>query len=62
MIKEEDLKHIFENFFRSDSLNHKSISGNGLGLSIVKKCSEALGAQLDIKSTLGEGTRVSITF
>lgn len=61
-IKEEDLKHIFENFFRSDSLNHRAISGNGLGLSIVKKCVEALGAQLDIKSQLHKGTTFSIRF
>ena len=61
-IKEEDLKHIFENFFRSDSLNHKTISGNGLGLSIVKKCAEVLGAQLDVQSTLHQGTKVRVIF
>ncbi len=61
-IKADDLAHIYENFFRSDSLEHKHISGNGLGLSIVKKCADALGAELDIQSALGEGTTVSITF
>jgi len=43
-IKEEDLEAVFNPFFRSDSLNHKHIGGSGLGLSIVKKASEALGA------------------
>ena len=61
-INETDLEHIYESFFRSDSLNHKQISGTGLGLSIVKKCAEAIGAKLEIKSTLGRGTSVSITF
>ncbi|XOV91776.1 MAG: ATP-binding protein [Bacteroidota bacterium] len=35
-IKPEDLQNIYENFFRSEALNHKKIPGNGLGLSIVK--------------------------
>lgn len=61
-INEKDLEHIYENFFRSDSLSHKQISGNGLGLSIVKKCAEAIHAKLNITSTLGEGTEVTITF
>ena len=61
-IAEADLKHIGENFFRSDSLGHKHISGNGLGLSIVKKCAEAIDAKWQISSILGEGTKVTITF
>jgi signal transduction histidine kinase len=61
-IREEDLKHIYDNFFRSDALNHKQIAGNGLGLSIVKKCADAIKAELKVKSTLGLGTTVSITF
>ena len=61
-INEKDLKHIYENFFRSDSLNHKHIPGNGLGLSIVRKCAEAIQAKLAITSALGRGTEVTITF
>lgn len=36
-IREEDLIHIYDSFYRSDALSHKHISGNGLGLSITKK-------------------------
>lgn len=61
-IREEDLQKIYENFYRSDSLNHKQISGNGLGLSIVKKCAEAIDAQIDLQSKLDAGTTVTITF
>uniref|UniRef100_UPI00404B5DC3 sensor histidine kinase n=1 Tax=Fulvivirga sp. TaxID=1931237 RepID=UPI00404B5DC3 len=61
-IKEEDLSHIYKNFFRSDYLNHKNISGNGLGLFIVKKCADAIQAKLVINSTLDKGTVVTITF
>ena len=61
-IKEEDLKNIYNSFFRSDPLNHKKIAGNGLGLSIVKKCIDAIFAKIQIESELGKGTRVKIIF
>lgn len=61
-INETDLAHIYENFFRSDSLTYKHIPGHGMGLSIVKKCAEAIKAKLNISSTLNEGTTVTILF
>ena len=35
-IEEQDIQHVYGNFYRSDALNHKHISGIGLGLSIAK--------------------------
>lgn len=61
-IKREDLDLIYGNFYRSDALSHKHISGNGLGLSIVKKCADAIGAKLHINSELDKGTSVQILF
>jgi len=61
-IKKEDLKHIYDSFFRSDALHHKHIGGNGLGLSIVRKCADAIDAKLNIESVVGQGTTVSIRF
>jgi two-component system, OmpR family, heavy metal sensor histidine kinase CusS len=61
-IKQEDLAHVYDSFFRSDALNHKQITGNGLGLSIVKKCADAINTNLNIESVLGKGTTVTITF
>lgn len=61
-IKEADLLHIYENFFRSDYLNHKHIQGNGLGLSIAKKCADAIHAKLTLTSELKKGTTVTISF
>lgn len=61
-IKKEDLKNIYHSFFRSDALGHKHISGNGLGLSIVKKSADAIQADLSIESILGKGTTVTIQF
>lgn len=61
-IKSEDLEHIFQQFFRSEALAHKHISGNGLGLSIAKKAADAINAKFFIKSELNKGTSVTITF
>jgi signal transduction histidine kinase len=61
-IKDEDLNHVFDSFFRSDALNHKHISGNGLGLAIAKKCADAICAELKVTSTYGQGTEVIISF
>lgn len=61
-IKESDLNHIYENFYRSEALNHKDISGNGLGLSIVKKSADAIDAKIKIESTLDKGTTVTVIF
>jgi two-component system, OmpR family, heavy metal sensor histidine kinase CusS len=61
-IKEEDLEHIFHNFFRSDALTHKDIKGVGLGLSIAKKAADLIGAHIDVESTLGKGTSFTIKF
>ncbi len=61
-IKEEDLNQIFKNFYRSEALNHKEISGNGLGLSIVKKSADAINAKVSIESKLEKGTTVTVIF
>ncbi|MGB7785804.1 MAG: HAMP domain-containing sensor histidine kinase [Salinimicrobium sp.] len=61
-IKEEELQHIFNPFFRAAALEHKDIKGNGLGLSIVKKAADSIGAEIELKSELGNGTEATVTF
>ena len=61
-ISEDDLNLIYGTFFRSDALNHKHISGIGLGLSIVKKCADAIHAEVKVTSDFGHGTTMTITF
>lgn len=61
-IKKEDLNNLFNNFYRSDALNHKTISGNGLGLSIAKKAADAINAKIHLESEFEIGTTFTITF
>lgn len=61
-IHARDLNNIFMPFFRSDALAHKSIKGNGLGLSIVQKACELIKVNLKIESEVNLGTHVSLSF
>ena len=61
-IQKEDLNNVFNHFFRSDALNHKSIIENGLGLSIAKKAAHAINAEICVESEYGIGTTFTIRF
>ncbi|HTJ48881.1 MAG TPA: ATP-binding protein [Cyclobacteriaceae bacterium] len=59
-IPAEDLKHIYEPFYRGQ--NTKNITGHGIGMSLVKRIVTFNGGALDISSELGVGTVVILTF
>lgn len=53
-ISSETGKHIFEKFYQGDT-SHKE-QGNGLGLALVKKIIDVLGAEISIQSEVGKGS------
>ncbi len=59
-IKQEDMAHIFDRFFRSDSSRTRSTGGNGLGLSIAKWIVDRHKGYFDIVSREDFGTRFSV--
>ncbi|WP_018749773.1 sensor histidine kinase [Paenibacillus sanguinis] len=62
-IPPEDLPHVFERFYRVDkarSREQEGPGGTGLGLSLGKELCEAMGARLELESTLGAGTKAMI--
>ena len=59
-ISPEDLKKIFDPFYRSPIVAAAQIHGSGLGLSIVKSIAEAMGGRLTVESELGKGSRFSV--
>lgn len=61
-ISSEDLKKIFDQFYRSKSIKYSEIKGTGLGLSIVKKLCEILSIETKITSQENIGTTVNLIF
>ena len=59
-IKQEDLNHIFDRFFRSDPARARSTGGTGLGLSIAKWIVERHGGYFDVFSREEFGTRIGV--
>jgi PAS domain S-box-containing protein len=59
-IPEEDMKHLFERFFRGK--NVVNIQGTGLGLHIVSKYVELMGGKIEVESQLENGTLFTIKF
>lgn len=59
-MSEEDLKHMFEKFYRSKVT--EKIRGTGLGLFITREFIRAMGGDImDIKSKVGEGTTITFS-
>lgn len=61
-IEPKYMDRIFERFFRVDKSHSREIGGTGLGLSIVKHAAKVIGAELDVKSEIGKGTKVDVIF
>ena len=55
-IPEADLERIFERFYRVDAARSRVIGSTGLGLSIVKHLTRALGGDVRVESELGRGS------
>jgi two-component system, OmpR family, sensor histidine kinase ArlS len=61
-ISSEDIKYIFERFYRSDKSRSKEKGGHGLGLSIAKMIILGNNGKIKVRSKVGEGTEFIITF
>jgi len=60
-IDPEVLTYIWEPFYRADKSRSRDTGGYGLGLSLCKTIIEAHGGNINIRSTPGKGTTVSLT-
>ena len=59
-IPSEDLKRVFERFYRVDKARSRATGGTGLGLPIVKEVVERMDGTVAVESTLGRGAKFTI--
>ena len=61
-IKENQLKNIFNRFYRVDKARTRKEGGFGLGLNIVKKIVDIHNAEIEVESEINKGTKFTIIF
>jgi two-component system phosphate regulon sensor histidine kinase PhoR len=59
-IPSDDLKKIFERFYRVDKARSRRAGGTGLGLPIVKEVVDRMGGAVTVESYLGRGSKFTI--
>jgi len=60
-LSEDEIKNLFEEFFRVKSEQTKHITGSGLGLPIVRKVLDIYHGDIHVESKVNEGSTFSVT-
>jgi signal transduction histidine kinase len=58
-ISPEAQPHVFDRFYQGDTSH--ATQGNGLGLALVRRVCDVLGASVSLESALGEGSAFTVT-
>lgn len=61
-MSDEFQKHMFEAFAQEENEITPQYGGTGLGLTIVRQLTNLMGADIFVKSRLGEGTEIKVHF
>ncbi len=58
----EHQERVFERFYRVDKSRSRETGGTGLGLAIVKHIADIHSAEINLESTVGKGTSITVRF
>jgi two-component system heavy metal sensor histidine kinase CusS len=61
-ISSQDLPHIFERFYRSESARTHADAGHGLGLALAESIAQRHNAKISVKTSLDEGSEFRVAF
>lgn len=61
-IPSDEQDRVFERFYRVDKSHSRTLGGTGLGLSIVKHAAQFHDASVEMESSLGKGTTITVRF
>lgn len=59
-IHEDDIHHVFDEFYRAENARIIEKEGTGLWLAITKKIIETYGGNIIVESKVNEGTKFTI--
>ncbi|WP_193222068.1 ATP-binding protein [Amylibacter sp. SFDW26] len=59
-ISEDNIEHVFEEFYTQDKSYDRMASGVGLGLAICKRIVDLMGGEISLESSLGNGTKFTV--
>lgn len=59
-IAQDDLRRVFDRFYRVDKARSRATGGTGLGLSIVREVVDSMNGSIAVDSQLGNGSRFTI--
>ena len=60
-IKNEDIPHIFERFYRADKSRNRQSGGFGLGLALAKDIVQKYNGKITVDSKFGKGSTFMVT-
>jgi len=56
----DEIKKLFDEFFRVKNEQTKHITGSGLGLSIVKRVVDLYNGEINVQSNVGKGSTFTV--